>query len=285
MKLRLSSESPLLGFHAIREFKAERGHPFGETMPLSKRLSQDQSGTYGKHKGTHTLQTIKKPLCARPMWLRSALDCASSGAETLEGSVSYVPTSDFGTANYQSTGITSRRTETTGVTSAVSVFPPSSGNSTQQSLPLTDRWPAETRVKVSLHTVLSEAATKLVKMSMAKVAAASVSLAAQTRPSNIHTRINSGATFYGSGLQSTYTVVPKHGSITKSKFNESKNQSKKTLSLFPHRKIVGRKISRKIDKVRALAGKKVSSKVNGLGQPLASRATPQIADFDDTADT
>ncbi|KAM9910391.1 hypothetical protein OXX69_004537, partial [Metschnikowia pulcherrima] len=75
------------------------------------------------------------------------------------------------------------------------------------------------------------------------------------------------------------------GSITKSKFNESKNQSKKTLSLFPHRKIVGRKISRKIDKVRALAGKKVSSKVNGLGQPLASRATPQIADFDDTADT
>ncbi|KAM9900749.1 hypothetical protein OXX79_004943 [Metschnikowia pulcherrima] len=285
MKLRLSSESPLLGFHAIREFKAERGHPFGETLPLSKRLSQDQSGTYGKHKGTHTLQTIKKPLCARPMWLRSAHDCASSGAETLEGSVSYVPTSDFGTANYQSTGITSRRTETTGVTSAVSVFPPSSGNSTQQSLPLTDRWPAETRVKVSLHTVLSEAVTKLVKMSMAKVAAASVSLAAQTRPSNIHTRINSGATFYGSGLQSTNTVVPKHGSITKSKCNESKNQSKKTLSLFPHRKIVKGKISRKIDKVRALAGKKASSKVNGLGQPLASRATPQIADFDDTADT
>ncbi|KAM9924581.1 hypothetical protein OXX59_004440 [Metschnikowia pulcherrima] len=243
MKLRLSSESPLLGFHAIREFKAERGHPFGETLPLSKRLSQDQSGTYGKHKGTHTLQTIKKPLCARPMWLRSAHDCHSSGAETLEGSVSYVPTSDFGTANYQSTGITSRRTETTGVTSAVSVFPPSSGNSTQQSLPLTDRWPAETRVKVSLHTVLSEAATKLVKMSMAKVAAASVSLAAQTRPSNIHTRINPGATFYGSGLH------------------------------------------RKIDKVRALAGKKASSKVNGLGQPLASKATPQIADFDDTADT
>ncbi|KAM9917707.1 hypothetical protein OXX59_009159, partial [Metschnikowia pulcherrima] len=224
MKLRLSSESPLLGFHAIREFKAERGHPFGETLPLSKRLSQDQSGTYGKHKGTHTLQTIKKPLCARPMWLRSAHDCAS---------VSYVPTSDFGTANYQSTGITSRRTETTGVTSAVSVFPPSSGNSTQQSLPLTDRWPAETRVKVSLHTVLSEAATKLVKMSMAKVAAASVSLAAQTRPSNIHTRINPGATFYGSGLQSTNTVVPNYESITKCKCDESKNQSKKTLSLFP----------------------------------------------------
>ncbi|KAM9937785.1 hypothetical protein OXX80_002701 [Metschnikowia pulcherrima] len=285
MKLRLSSESPLLGFHAIREFEAESGHPFGETLPLSKRLSQDQSGTYGKQNGTHTLQPIKEPLCARPTWLRSAHDCASSGAETLEGSVSYVPTSDFGTANYQSTGITSRRTETTGITSAVSVFPPSSGNSTQQSLPLADRWPAETRVNVSLHTKLSEAATKLVKMSMAKVAAASVSLAAQTRPSNNHNHINPGATFYGSGLQFTNTVIQNNGSTTKSKRNESKNQSKRTLSLFPHRKIVKGKLSRKIDKVRALAGKKASSKVNGLEQPLASRATPQIADFDDTADT
>ncbi|QBM88455.1 hypothetical protein METSCH_C04230 [Metschnikowia aff. pulcherrima] len=285
MKLRLSSESPLLGFHAIREFKAELGHPFVETMPLSKRLSQDQLGTHGKHKGTHTLQTIKKPLCARPMWLRSAHDCASSGAENLEGSVSYVPTSDFGAANYQSTGITSRRTETTGVTSAVLVFPPLSGNLTRQSLPLADRWPAETRVNVSLHTKLSEAATKLVKMSMAKVAAASVLLAAQTRPSNTHTRINPGTTFYGLGLQFTNTVVPKHEIVTKSKCNESMNQLKKTLSLFPHRKTMGGKLSRKIDKVRALAGKKASYKVNGLGQPLASKATPQIADFDDIADT
>ncbi|KAJ8139452.1 hypothetical protein OY671_007337, partial [Metschnikowia pulcherrima] len=285
MKLRLSSESPLLGFHAIRDFKAESSLPFGETMPLSKRLSQDQSGTYGKPNGTHTLQTIKESLCARPTWLRSAHDCASSGAETLEGSVSCVPTSDFGTANYQSTGITSRRTETTGVTSAVSVFPPSSGNSTQQSLPLADRWPAETRVNVSLHMKLSEAATKLVKMSMAKVAAASLSLAAQTRPSNTHNRINPGATFYGSGLQFTNTVVQNNGSTTKSKHNEIKHQSKKTSSLFPHRKTVGGKLSRKIDKVRALAGKKASSKVNGLGQPSAYKATPQIADFDDLADT
>ncbi|KAM9896360.1 hypothetical protein OXX69_010683 [Metschnikowia pulcherrima] len=284
MKLRLSSESPLLGFHAIREFEAESGHSFGETMPLSKRLSQDQSGMYGKPYGTHTLQSIKESLCARPTWLRSAHDCASSGAETLEGNVSCVPTSDFGTANYQSTGITSRRTETTGVTSAVSVFSPSSGNSSQQSLPLAGRWPVETRVKVSLHTKLSEAATKLVKMSMAKVAAASVSLAAQTRPSNIHNRINPGATFYGSGSQITNTVIQNNGSITKSN-DEIKHQSKKTSSLFPHRKIVGGNISRKIDKVKALAGKKASSKVNGLGQPLASRATPQIADFDDTADT
>ncbi|KAM9899622.1 hypothetical protein OXX79_005632 [Metschnikowia pulcherrima] len=285
MKLRLSSESPLLGFHAIREFEAESGHSFGKTMPLRKRLSQDQSGTHGKQNGIHTLQSIKEPLCARPTWLRSAHDCASSGAETLERSVSCVPTSDFGIANYQSTGITSRRTETTGVTSAVSVFLPSSGNSSQQSLPLADRWPAETRVNVSSHTKLSEAATKLVKMSMAKVAAASVSLAAQTRPSNTHTRINPGATFYGSGLQFTNTVIQNNGTTTKSKRNEIKHQSKKTLSLFPHRKIVKGKISRKIDKVRALAGKKASSKVNGLGQPLASRATPQIADFDDTADT
>ncbi|KAM9890656.1 hypothetical protein OXX79_011275 [Metschnikowia pulcherrima] len=285
MKLRLSSESPLLGFHAIREFEAESGHPFGETMPLSKRLSQDQSGTYGKQNGTHTLQSIKEPLCARPTWLRSSHDCASPGAENLEGSVSYVPTSDFGTANYQSTGITSRRTETTGVTSAVSVFPPSSGNSTRQSLPLADHWPAETRVNVSLHTKLSEAATKLVKMSMTKVAAASVSLAAQTRPINTHNRINPGATFYGSGLQFTNTVIQNKGSTTKSKRKESKNQSNKTSSLFSHRKTMRGKLSRRIDKVRALAGKKASSKVNGLGQPLASKATPQIADFDDIADT